>query len=53
LADHYQSLLAHWNTRGPNFTALHEFFRQYAIGNGAENWCDWVANESVNWAGSS
>lgn len=43
LDNHYQSLLAHWNTRGPNFAALHEFFQEYGIGNGAENWCDWVA----------
>jgi starvation-inducible DNA-binding protein len=42
LDNHHQSLLAHWNTRGPNFTALHAFFEEYAIGNGAENWCDWV-----------
>jgi starvation-inducible DNA-binding protein len=43
LDNHYQSLLAHWNTRGSNFRGLHELFEEYAIGNGAENWCDWVA----------
>jgi Ferritin-like domain len=43
LDNHYQSLLAHWNTRGANFTELHKLFEEYSIGNGAENWCDWVA----------
>jgi len=43
LDNHYQSLLAHWNTRGPNFKALHDLFEAYAGSNGAENWCDWVA----------
>lgn len=43
LDNHYQSLLAHWNTRGSNFAALHKLFEQYGIGNGAENWCDLVA----------
>src|SRR4051794_8488549 len=43
LDNHYQSLLAHWNTRGSNFKSLHEFFQDYGIGNGADNWCDWVA----------
>ncbi len=43
LDNHYQSLLAHWNTRGSNFSALHELFQQYAGCNGADNWCDWVA----------
>jgi starvation-inducible DNA-binding protein len=43
LDNHYQTLLAHWNTRGPNFKALHDFFYEYGIGNGADNWCDWVA----------
>src|SRR5512147_1917172 len=43
LDNHYQSLLAHWNTRGPNFSALHDFFEMYAGSNGVENWCDWVA----------
>jgi starvation-inducible DNA-binding protein len=43
LDNHYQTLLAHWNTRGSNFKGLHEFFQDYGIGNGADNWCDWVA----------
>lgn len=43
LDNHYQSLLAHWNTRGANFTELHKLFEEYAGSNGAENWCDWVA----------
>jgi starvation-inducible DNA-binding protein len=43
LDNHYQSLLAHWNTRGSNFIALHKLFEDYAGSSGAENWCDWVA----------
>ena len=43
LDNHYQSLLAHWNTRGSNFRGLHSLFEEYAGCNGAENWCDWVA----------
>src|SRR4051812_6251339 len=43
LDNHYQTLLAHWNTRGPNFIALHRLFEEYEICNGAQNWCDWVA----------
>jgi starvation-inducible DNA-binding protein len=40
---HYQTLLAHWNVRGPNFIGLHTFFDDFAGCNGADNWCDWVA----------
>ena len=40
---HYQTLLAHWNVRGANFIGLHKFFEEFAGCNGAENWCDWVA----------
>ena len=43
LDNHYQSLLAHWNTRGNNFSSLHRLFEEYGICNGAENWCDWIA----------
>ena len=40
---HYQTLLAHWNVRGPNFIGLHDLFEKLAGSNGAENWCDRVA----------
>lgn len=40
---HYQTLLAHWNVRGENFIGLHRLFDEFAGCNGADNWCDWVA----------
>lgn len=52
LDNHYQTLLAHWNTRGPNFIALHQFFDEYAGSNGADNWCDWVAERIVQLGGT-
>ena len=52
LDNHYQSLLAHWNTRGPNFIALHKFLDEYAGSNGADNWCDWVAERITQLGGT-
>jgi starvation-inducible DNA-binding protein len=52
LDNHYQTLLAHWNVRGPNFIALHRFFDEYAGSNGADNWCDWVAERIAQLGGT-
>jgi len=52
LDNHYQSLLAHWNARGSNFIALHELFDRYAGCNGADNWCDWVAERITQLGGT-
>jgi starvation-inducible DNA-binding protein len=52
LDNHYQTLLAHWNTRGSNFRALHELFDEYAGSNGADNWCDWVAERIAQLGGT-
>ena len=52
LDNHYQTLLAHWNVRGANFIALHKFFDEYAGSNGADNWCDWVAERIAQLGGT-
>jgi starvation-inducible DNA-binding protein len=52
LDNHYQTLLAHWNVRGANFIALHQFFDEYAGSNGADNWCDWVAERIAQLGGT-
>jgi len=52
LDNHYQTLLAHWNVRGENFIALHRFFDEYAGSNGADNWCDLVAERIAQLGGT-
>jgi starvation-inducible DNA-binding protein len=49
---HYQTLLAHWNVRGESFIALHRLFDELAGCNGADNWCDWVAERIAQLGGN-